>query len=236
VLKTSAPAPASGFRDANGDTGSVWLWLADVGPAVRPDWVERHTPWLSASELAHLERIARPERRAQLLAGHVLLRHLVAACTGGDARRVQVGTLADGRPQVNVPAGWQTSLAHSKQWVAALVAGGVPAAGVDIEWMDPRRQIQAIVEAACAVDAGSRERAYLLWTQREAEIKAGPGACATHVAAWEDRAIAVCAAAPPQATLVVDLDRYLAPRPLELTWATRPRLPAPAPAASRETG
>lgn len=234
VPKTRPPAPASRSAETIATARGPWLWLADVGPAARPAWVERHAAWLSAGERARLERIGRPERRAQLLAGHVLLRHLVAARTGGEARSVNVGTLAGGRPTIDHPAGWQPSLAHSKRWVAALLVPGARAAGVDIEWMDPRRQIEAIVRMACDVETRSRELAYLLWAQREAEIKAGRGANATHVAAWEDHALAVCAVDPPATTLVVDLDAGRPSRPVELTWTTRPLLPALAPVADGE--
>jgi hypothetical protein len=235
VLKASALArPVGQYPEMIGNGTGAWLWLADVAPATRPGWIEQHTAWLTSSELARLHRIVRPERRAQLLAGHVLLRHLVAARTGLDARAVQVTTLADGRPEVTAPAGWQPSLAHSKQWVAALLDGGGLASGVDIEWMHPGRQIETIVKMACGVDAISREHAYQLWTQREAGIKAASGVAAIHVTTWHDHALAVCAGAKPAVTLIVDLDASAPPRGLELTWTTRPRLSTLVLASSRE--
>jgi len=200
------------------------LWLADVAPAARPDWIEQHVGSLSVSEQARLQRIARAERRAQLLAGHVLLRRLVAASAGIAAREVNVRSQPDGRPELVAPLGWQPSLAHSKQWVAALLDMGASGAGVDIELMQPGRQIEAIVKLACGIDAESREHAYLVWAQREAEIKAGPNGAGVWVTTWSGLALAVCASASPVVALV-DLEQPMLARTLALTWSYRPRLP-----------
>jgi len=203
---------------------SPLLWLADVAPAARPDWIEQHEGWLSASEQARLLRIARAERRAQLLAGHVLLRHLAAACAGVAVHEVNVRSQSDGRPELVAPLGWRPSLAHSKQWVAALLDMGAGGAGVDIELMHPGRQIESIVKLACGIEAESREHAYLVWAQREAEIKAGPGGAGVWVATWSGLALAVCASTSPVAALV-DLETQMPARTLTLTWSYRPRLP-----------
>jgi phosphopantetheinyl transferase len=208
------------------NTARPWLWLADIGPATEHDWVARHAPWLSESEQARLQRIARPERRAQLLAGHILLRRLVAACAGIAADAVKLCSQPDGRVELISPFGWQPSLAHSKQWVAALADPGTAGAGVDIELMQGERQIQAIVQLACAVEAESREDAYLLWAQREAELKARSGAVGTWVTTWTSHALAVCASASPLA-MQVDLAGGAPARALELIWSGRPRLTLP---------
>ena len=205
------------------DAAASRLWLAEIGPAQRSDWIERHTPWLSDTELARLQRIARPERRAQLLAGHVLLRRLVAACAGGAAPEVEVRSLPDGRPELIAPAGWRASLAHSKRWVAALLDSGTRGAGVDIELMRPGRQIETIVKLACSVDAQSPQQAYLLWTQREAQIKAGSDAAGIWVTTWARNALAACASAAPEVALV-DLATDAPPRPLRLAWTACSRL------------
>ncbi|HUL64293.1 MAG TPA: hypothetical protein VLW55_06725 [Burkholderiaceae bacterium] len=208
------------------NTAQPWLWLADIGPATRPDWVERHGRWLSESEQARLQRIGRAERKAQLLAGHILLRRLVAARAGVAAEEVKLCSQPDGRVELISPCGWQPSLAHSKQWVAALADPGTAGAGVDIELMQGERQIQAIVQLSCAVETESREHAYLVWAQREAELKAGPGAVGTWVTTWTGHALAVCARGSPL-VMQVDLAGGAPARALELVWSGRPPLALP---------
>ena len=202
-----------------------WLWLADIGPAARSDWFEHHRTWLSASERARLQRIVRAERRDQLVAGHILLRRLVAARTGVAAREVDVCSQPDGRVELIAPPGWRPSLAHSKQWVAALLDRGETGAGVDIERMQADRQIQTIVKLVCAIETESIEQAYLAWAQREAEVKAGPDTPGTWVATWAGNALAVCAGAPPRVAQL-DLAADTPARVLDLVWTRRTRVAA----------
>jgi phosphopantetheinyl transferase len=201
-------------------TAAPWLWLAEISPATRPEWIERHTAWLSATEHARLQRIVRPERRAQFLAGHILLRRLVAARTGVAAHEVVVTSLPDGRPEFEALPGWRPSLAHSKRWVAGLLISGPENAGIDIEFMQPARQIEAIVRLACSVETGSREDAYLIWAQREAEIKAGGHPNATWVTTWSGHALAACSKAVPEAALV-DLAVDQPAVSVALAWTNR---------------
>jgi hypothetical protein len=221
-----ATTPVLGGLTTMGNTARPWLWLADIGPATRSEWIERHAPWLSESEQARLQRIGRPERRAQLLAGHILLRRLVAAQAGVAADEVKLCSHADGRVELISHRGWQPSLAHSKQWVAALADRGTAAAGVDIEFMQAERQIQAIVQLACAVESESREDAYLVWAQREAELKAGPDTAGVWVTTWTGYALAVCAGASPLVSQV-DLAGAAPARALDLVWSRRPRRTLP---------
>jgi hypothetical protein len=224
VLQVNGPAQASGDDPTmNVKSAGPWLWLADIAPALRPQWIDAHAAWLSGEEQTRLQRFGRSERRAQFLAGHILLRRLVAAHTGAAPQDVLIDARADARPAVVARVAVQASLAHSRQWVAALLQTGAASVGVDIEFMHPARQIESIVKLACDVDASSREHAYLVWAQREAAIKAGGGA-STWVTSWTGHAIAVCAAAIP-AVAVLDLGADEAPRGLELTWTVRPALP-----------
>ena len=175
--QTFAPAHTAGRRgDARAPAAApAELWLADIAVATQPGWIETHSAWLTSEERERLARFTRPQRRAQFLAGHILLRRLVAACWRIDPRDVQVATRADGSPEVLVPAGVQCSLAHTGRWVAALVQPGEAddwRPGVDIESMRSDRPIEAIVKVACGIDAGSREEAYRAWAQHEAQIKA----------------------------------------------------------------
>ena len=233
--QTFAPARTAGRRrDACAPAVAVVeLWLADSGVATQPAWIETHSAWLTSEERERLARFTRPQRRAQFLAGHILLRRVVAACWCIDPRDVRVATRADGSPEVLVPAGVQCSLAHTGRWVAALVQ---PAEaddcrpGVDIESMRSDRPIEAIVKLACGIDAVSREQAYRAWAQHEAQIKAAAGA-PPFVTTWEGHALAVCAGGRPRSA-VVDLAAPDHRTPLDLIWTDGLAWPA----ASRADG
>jgi 4'-phosphopantetheinyl transferase EntD len=204
------------------------LWIADIAPARVAAWAARHMPWLSPSEQARLARMRRSDRRAQMLAGHVLLRRLVGAVSGLLAAEVEIVSDGDGRPAVVTPPGWQASLAHSGKWVVALIeAGGSVTPGVDIELRKPQRDIRAIVRAACGIETDSPDQAYQVWAQREAEFKAGEGPADVWVATWDDHALAVCARGVPAAA-AIDLDGDGPAHELALEWTSRPRLPAAA--------
>lgn len=194
------------------------LWVADIAPALQPDWSARESARLSRSEAARLARLERPRRRAQFLAGHVLLRRLVARQAGLPEEEVLIDSAASGRPEIGVPRGWQASLAHSGAWAAALVAAGPAAVGVDLEQMAGGRDIGAIVQAVGAPLTASREEAYLAWAGHEAALKAGVQAAAAWLAQWNDYAFAVCAGAPPEVA-VVDLASAAPERAVALAWS-----------------
>jgi 4'-phosphopantetheinyl transferase len=198
------------------EAGRPRLWLADVGPASQPDWAAAHARWLSASEHTRWQRFVRPLRRAQFLAGHVLLRHLMGAWAAADAASVAIESRADGSAVIALPTGFRCSLAHSNRWVAALVDREPHGVGVDIEWMRPDRAIEAIVEAGCGRRATSREHAYRLWALHEAQLKAR-AAAGSWVATLPGHALAVCARGVPDATLF-DLESARLDGALLLDW------------------
>ncbi len=221
-VRVAAPMPATVEPIA-----APLLWLADIAPARNAAWAARQIPLLSSSERRRFDRIQAVERRAQLLAGHVLLRRLLAAAARVEPGAIVIGSDEAGRPCVDMPAGWGASLAHSGCWVAALVSAGQPAPGVDIERHKPQRDILAIVRSACGVDAASAEEAYLVWAQHEAELKAGHSDTEVWVATWQGHAVAACAGGPPRAA-VAQLDAEGAPQPIDLAWTHRDRLPSTA--------
>ncbi|MFN3565686.1 MAG: 4'-phosphopantetheinyl transferase family protein [Burkholderiaceae bacterium] len=177
---------------------SAWLWLADLAPADDPRWQRDALALLSASEYARLARLARRRRRAQFLCAHVLLRHLLSTRADVSAAHVTVVSSVAG-VTVAAPAGWSASIAHSGDWVAAAVDERGAPLGVDLENMHARRDIEAIVAAACGVSVSSPIEAYRWWTQREAEFKAGAPAARTWTATWGALALALCGQTPPQA-------------------------------------
>lgn len=186
------------------------LALATFDAAAADALAARWTPLLTASERRRLERIERPQRRAQFLAAHALAR-LAAAAAGADMAAVRIDVADDGRPTVVAPAGFVVSLAHSGASVVALLAQGTASSiGVDIEAMRADRDIVAIVEAACAVVAETRDRAYRIWATHEARLKAGspettiertihPAARTAWHAAIDGHALAVAGLAAPPA-------------------------------------
>lgn len=159
--------------------------------------LERHwVPRFSDSERQRLERFTRPQRRAQFIAAHALLRLAIQHAWPVGATSVRCEVDRDGRPWIATPAAtaaatvaaasaatpavlpadpsacWQVSVSHSGAYAAVLLERGTAAIGVDIERMSAERDILAIVRAACGVDAGSRDQAYVLWAVHEARLKA----------------------------------------------------------------
>jgi 4'-phosphopantetheinyl transferase len=186
------------------------LAIADLAPAQAPAFVLRWLPRLSAGERARFDRFGREPRRRQFIAAHALLR-LVAATQGIGVDRLACAVDAGGRPSIESPAGWQTSLSHSGARVVVLLDRGAAPVGVDIEHMRNDRDILAIVAAACGVEAASRESAYRAWAAHEARQKAGPpagpGAASRPPSAWhaafDGNALAVAGTARAPAVLHV---------------------------------
>ncbi|MCS7100302.1 MAG: hypothetical protein NZL99_01255, partial [Burkholderiaceae bacterium] len=174
-----------------------WLWLAAIPAAPDDRWSSDAHAALTASERARLGRLARGQRRAQFLAGHWLLRLLLAARSAVAAMSVAIESTANG-VAVASPAGWRASVSHSGRWVAAAVDCDVAPLGVDIEMMRGPRDIEAIVAAACGRQPTSRTQAYLLWAQHEAQFKCGVAAARCWHAVWGELALACAGRAAPQ--------------------------------------
>jgi 4'-phosphopantetheinyl transferase len=156
--------------------------LEDMSPLVRLDRVDavlQRAPadtdgWLSPSERERIPRLRVDARRRQYLAGHWLLRELLAEVGGGGAqdwplreRRSQAPAVDAGRAVLHV------SLSHSGDWVAAAVAG--QPIGVDIEQRHVRDGMQRFDAMLRATDdaPGALDDDVLLqrWVIREAHIK-----------------------------------------------------------------
>lgn len=160
----------------------VWCAFADAF-ADEPEWT-RLTAVLSTGERARIERFVRErDRRLQLL-GRVMMRVLLSAYSGvpPDAWRFVAG--AHGKPEIAEPAldppiGF--NLSHTTGLVAAGFARGAEV-GIDVEWLDRRvattdlaRRFFAPAEIAhleSTPEEGRKEAFFVLWTLKEAYLKA----------------------------------------------------------------
>ena len=174
--------------------------------------------WLDESERLRLARFVRRERRNQFIAGRVLARRTLGAVLGVAPETVRLVERPDAAPALAEPdagtAGF--SISHSGAWIAC-AASATGRVGLDVEVVDPARDIDAL--AAHAFDASqqawlaARPTAtrlsdfYRAWSALEARFKLGTAAAATFDLSRPGLAIVVCCehelAAPP----VVESDR-----------------------------
>lgn len=159
-----------------GLTGAV-LWLDRIGP-LAADAERSLLETLSVSERDRLARISSAKRRAEFLAGRLLLRRLLAATLGGDVRAWSLTSSEDGPPLVPADAGVKLALSHSGSWVAAAVSDRP--VGLDLE-TPGRPRVAGLAEGVCApeelqrlqaLDPDAREAAFReMWTLKEAWLK-----------------------------------------------------------------
>ena len=145
-------------------------------PEVHLYWLTRaHTARLradalSVDEQARLDRFLSPSRRADFLAGRLLLRFALRAWDlPVKALRWQVS----GRPSLEV-GGCDVSLAHAGGHVVVAMARG-GRVGVDVEMHHPRERslMDLFFHAEERLWMGqSLERLHQLWTVKEAALKA----------------------------------------------------------------
>jgi 4'-phosphopantetheinyl transferase len=154
----------------------------DMSPWVRLDRVDavlQRAPadtdgWLSPSERERIPRLRVDARRRQYLAGHWLLRELLAEIGGGGALDWALRERRSQAPAVDAGgAALHVSLSHSGDWVAAAV--GSQPIGVDIEQRHVRDGMQRFDAMLRATDdaPGALDDDVLLqrWVIREAHIK-----------------------------------------------------------------
>ncbi len=157
-------------------------------------------------------RSTRVARRAQQLAGRVLLRATLETLTGRPGAEHDIGATALGQPAC--PTGPCISVSHSGDWVAcALARGG--AVGVDVQAHRFGRRIAEIAhehftpEENAWVAAQPERRFYMLWVLKEAYVKALGLGLAAGLRALECRieapAIEVVAARAPTAAIALHL-------------------------------
>jgi len=194
------------------------LWLINTA-AIGEDQVQAVLPLLSVSEAARYRRFVRPQRQRQFLIGRVLLRRALCTVLDLPADALTVEEHVGHAPRVHLPAGVAPpgfSISHSGDWVACAVSAST-ALGLDIELLDPARDIAALAEqsfdaielAALGMEPESRRMAafYRMWSSKEARYKLGVGsdAAASCIAlAHPALSIVVCSAQPLAAAPAIE--------------------------------
>jgi 4'-phosphopantetheinyl transferase len=159
------------------------LWLTDAATLPESALVG-YAGWLGEDEQQRAARFVRPARRRQFIVGRTLLRLALARLLGMAPDVIHLLERPGAAPLLGL-AGHEHigfSISHSACWVACAVspAGRV---GVDIELIDPARDIDALAGQAFGAPeqawlasrpAASRVRDfYTLWSTAEARFKLG---------------------------------------------------------------
>jgi len=134
---------------------------------------------LSPDERARAARLRFERHRDRFVAAHAGLREVLARYLGTAAESVRLDADAQGKPVV-AAASLQFNLSHSDA-VALVAVARDRAVGVDVERIDPRRDVLALAgraldpaEAASVRTAPPESRAavfYRAWARREAVVK-----------------------------------------------------------------
>ena len=169
-------------------TGQVLLWAVDAD-SVAPEALERHAAWLGASERARCTRFVRPERRRQFIIGRALLRRALGNLLGTEPAAICLEERPGLAPALAPQADVGFSISHSGRWVACAAGAGV-GLGLDIERIDPARDVMALAAQAFsaqelavlrASEPASRPAAfYRMWCAHEARIKLGRASVAEY--------------------------------------------------------
>ncbi|MRW87565.1 4'-phosphopantetheinyl transferase superfamily protein [Pseudoduganella sp. FT26W] len=171
------------------------VWMVDAN-AVMEAGLQRWRGWLSADEMARHQRFVRAQRQRQFIVGRVLLRMALGRLLGVAPQEIRLEERVGNAPRLIAPAvkgatpGF--SISHSGRWVACAVSAQT-ALGLDIEMMDPARDLHALAaQAFDSVEMAQWERLqglpdgqrvagfYRLWSEKEARFKlavAGGGHC-----------------------------------------------------------
>jgi 4'-phosphopantetheinyl transferase len=162
-------------------TASATVHLVD-GRRLDDARVSELVPWLSAAEQARYQRFVRAERRRQFLIGRVLARKALGQLLETDPRTLLIEDRPGQAPVLSGFAGIAFSISHSGPWIACAVSASA-AVGLDIEQLDPSRDIDALAAQSfsaerCAwlaarPDATRLRDFYVLWSTQEARIKLG---------------------------------------------------------------
>jgi 4'-phosphopantetheinyl transferase len=169
--------------------GDTLLWLVDS--AALPGAALARLGWLGEAERLRYARFVRAERACQFLVGRILLRLAVGELVGVAPRTVELLDRPGNAPALVFPErpALGLSISHSGPWVACAVSLEAPV-GLDIERIDPTRDLVALAEQAfgaetaaalAALDEAARLHAfYRRWCRYEAHIKLGSESAHDH--------------------------------------------------------
>ena len=178
------------------------LYLSRYNLPLDETWEAEQTARLSSTERARLARISRPQRRAQFMVAHCALRWGLTAA-GLENATIEVDS--KGRPLVHASVPVYASIAHSADFVAAMVAGDP--IGVDLESTRRERDLSATAALLGLSGDVSGDAATVLraWVTAEARLKAGPHASPqVWLSTWEACQLAVAGSLSPPLAGVFD--------------------------------
>ena len=176
------------------------LLLVDTRPLV-DDALAPFMQWLGAGESGRMQRFVRHGRRRQFLIGRVLARQALGLLLGADPRHLALEGAPDAKPFLSGEHPFvDFSISHSGYWVAC-AASVVTRLGLDIESIDPARDVLSLAEHAFAEpevawlkarpDESRTRDFYHLWSASEARIKLGAEGACCHFQ-HDELAIALC--------------------------------------------
>jgi 4'-phosphopantetheinyl transferase len=158
----------------------VWPVADSVAMTMPLAAVEPDPQVLSPAEQAQANDIRHKRRQQTFLAGRTLLRQWLSQVTGYPANRLTLGTGFHGKPFLVEDPSLQFNLSHGGDWLA-LVLSHRQAVGIDIEPIQPRRQLPQLCRR-CLSEAESATVLSLpmdqasvqflrYWTCKEAYVK-----------------------------------------------------------------
>jgi 4'-phosphopantetheinyl transferase len=169
--------------------------------------VANFAAWLDDEETARHRKFVRRERQRQFVIGRALLRHELGKLLGVSARSIKLTERPASAPILAWPRVDRIglSISHSGPWVACAVSASTPV-GLDIEVIDPTRDVAALAQQAFSVREvallasrpnGTRLRDfYEMWCTHEARIKLGLDVHHSYVLPHPDVAAVLCSVHP----------------------------------------
>lgn len=161
--------------------------------------------WLGDDERERCQRFQRPHRRAQFIAGRALARILLGELFHVAPASLRLRERAGQGPILDGPfSAAGLSISHSGALVA-VAASADTALGLDIELLDPGRDLPGLAEHAfgsaqaarlAALPPAQQLRAfYRMWSEHEARIKLGSEPACCIELHHEEVSVVLCAAA-----------------------------------------
>jgi 4'-phosphopantetheinyl transferase len=200
-------------------TDPTLLWLTDAA-TLADDVLAAYAAWLGEAERERAERFVRPARRRQFIVGRALLRLALARLLGVAPPSIVLRERPGNAPLLVLPERPEVgfSISHSGRWVGC-AASLQSAIGLDIECIDPARDVLALADQAFGAPAAAELRVlegegrvdafYRMWCLHEAGIKLGRPSAADYLYTQPGLSLALrCgqALAPPPTLEVVNLD------------------------------
>jgi 4'-phosphopantetheinyl transferase len=190
--------------------------LLDAG-ALTDAHLRRFADWLDDSERERLARFVRLERRRQFLAGRALARRALGAVLGLAPAAIRLAERRGAAPVLALPgfdeAGF--SISHSGRWVACAASASCQV-GLDIETVDPERDIESLAAQAFDAQAQAWLRArpahtrvndfYSAWSLLEARFKLGAKPASSFDLSRSGLSIVLCCAQELEAPPAVEID------------------------------